>query len=231
VSESCYAQLQVIGEPRLSVSQNGPLRIIEAIDEKGQSLIPPRAPSSMMQRSAGYFGLNAGAVVQLQATLTRPELPGRVIRKLHGAVPVTVATRKPTPLVIKLDGATGKTFRNDDVAVTISELRALPNTRQTVIELSVRSLTGGPPSATAGGQPEFAVQRPESILQTIEVTDSRGRSLPWYQTNFDLEAGRITLTVTPQALEGNTAPAEVRFYGLSRATAEVEFEFKELPLP
>jgi hypothetical protein len=230
VSENCYAQIQVIGEPRLSVSQSGLLKIIEAVDDKGQSLINTAARAAITQRSAGYFGINAGSAVQLQATLTRPEQPGQMIRKLRGVVPLSLATRKPNPLAVKLDGATGKTFRNDDVAVTIADIRPLGNTRQTTIEMSIRSLTGasGGPSP---GQPDFVVQRPDSFQQTIEVTDGQGRPMPWYQTSFDMEAARVTLTVTPQTLDGNGTPAELRLYGLARATTEVEFEFHDLRMP
>lgn len=228
-SENFFAQLQVIGEPRLSVSQSGPLKIIEAVDDKGQSLVAT-ARMAVMQRTAGYFGLNAGSVVPVQATLTRPDQPGRTIRKLRAVLPIAVATRKPSPLTIKLEGATGKTFRNDDVAITITDIRPLGNTRQTTIEMAVRTL-GGATGAPAAGPPDFAVQRPDSFQQTIEVADGQGRPMPWYQTSFDMEGARISLTVTPQTLEGNGVPAELRFYGLARAVTEIEFEFNDLPLP
>ena len=40
VTEQFYAQVQVSAEPRLSLSQHGPLRIVEAVDDRGQSLLP-----------------------------------------------------------------------------------------------------------------------------------------------------------------------------------------------
>ena len=230
-SETFYAQLQIIGEPRLSVSQSGPLKVIEAVDDKGQSLVAATARTTGMQRTAGYFGaVNAGSAVLVQATLIRPDQPGRTIRKLRATLPISVATRKPSPLTIKLEGAAGKTFRNDDVAVTIADIHPLGNTRQTTIDMSVRTL-GGATGAPAGGPPDFAMQRPDSFQQTIEVTDGQGHSMPWYQTSFDMEGARISLTVQPQTLEGNGVPAELRFYGLARAATEIEFEFNDLPLP
>jgi hypothetical protein len=230
VTENFYAQLQVLGEPRLSVSQSGPLKIVEAIDDKGQPLQSATPRAGFAQRSAGYFGINAGSAVQLQATLTRPEQPGKTIRKLRGSVPITVATRKPNPLAIKLEGASGKTFRNDDVAVTIADVRPMGNARQTTIDLSFRVLAGGT-GAPGSGAPDFVMQRPDSFQQTIEVLDAQGRTMPWYQTSFDMEASRVSLTATPQTLDGNGTPAELRFYGLARATTEVEFDFNDLPLP
>ena len=43
VNEQFYAQVQVAAEPRLSLSLNGPLKILEAIDDRGQSLLPDPA--------------------------------------------------------------------------------------------------------------------------------------------------------------------------------------------
>jgi hypothetical protein len=230
VTESCYAQIQVQGEPRLSVSQNGSLKITEAVDDKGQSLVNTVARGALAQRTAGYLGINASSFFQLQAVLSRPDRPGQVIRKLHGVLPITVATRKPNPLAVKLEGATGKTFRNDDVAVTVTEIRPLGNSRQTVIEMTIRPLSGT--SGTPGlGQPDFVVQRPDAIGQTIEVSDGQGRLMPWYQTSFDTETAHLSLTATPQALDGQATPTELRLFGMARAATEIEFEFNDLPLP
>ena len=52
-----------------------------------------------------------------------------------------VATRKPDPLVITLQGAAGKSFHNDDVNLTILDIRVTPvnNQTQTSIDVMVRS--------------------------------------------------------------------------------------------
>lgn len=230
LSENFYAQMQVVGEPRLAVSQTGPLRIEEAVDDRGQGLVSDLARAAANQRTSGYFGVNAGPVVQVQAALTRPEQPGKTIRKLRGILPLTVTTRKPGPLTIKLEGAAGQTFRNEDVAVTVADVRPLGNTRQTSIEMSVRPLSGSA-GGPGGGRADVAMHRPDSLQQTIELSDAQGRLVPWYQTSYDLESGRVTLAVTPQALDGNAAPVEMRFYSLARASTEVAFEFNDLPLP
>ena len=115
-SEQFYMQVQVAAEPRLSVSQNGTVQILEALDDRGQSLMLPDGGTSATRHSA-YFGMSSGPIVQMQAHLKRPEQPGSTIRKLRGTVPIAVATRKPDPLVVPLTGASGKSFRNDQVSL------------------------------------------------------------------------------------------------------------------
>ena len=221
-------------EPRLSVSQNGPLKVIEAVDDRGQSLKIATNGHQMTQRFSGYFGLATGSVIQMQAQLVRPSVAGRSIRKFRGEVPLTVSTRKPSPLVIPLNGASGKTFQNDEVSLTIQELKVNPNTHQTSIELSLRP-TGNPPGG--GVEPRGVGQagdvvvphRPDIQQQQIEIVDSQGRIIPWYHASFDAEGVRMTLTMTPH--DQAIAPAELRYYGLARANTEVAFEFSEIPMP
>jgi hypothetical protein len=233
VNEQFFAQLQVAGEPRLSLSQNGPLKISEAIDDRGQSLLPAPGDGPMTQRFSGYFGLTTGSALQLQASLRRPEQPGRSIRKLRGVLPLMVATRKPDPLVVPLQGAAGKTFHNDEVSLSIVDIRVAPATNQMSIEVVVRPTstpaTGLSPDG-ANGQ-ELMIQRPDlrQQQQQIEVVDSQGRLITWYHSSiFDAEGSRMTLTLTPH--DPRSAPAELRYHGLARAATEVSFEFSDIPM-
>ena len=182
-------------------------------------------------RTSGYYGTNPGSPIQIQAVMTRPTEPGTMIRRLRGVLPLNVATRKPGPLTIKLGGASGQTFRNDDVAVTIHEIRRLANSRQTQVDVSVRHLASSTSGVAQGGSVEFGMRRLDPLQQLIEMFDGQGKPLAWFQTSFDSEANRVTLTVTPQSLEGNSTPAEMRYHSLARASSEVAFEFTNLPLP
>ena len=231
-SDQFYAQIQVFGEPRLSLSQSGPLKIVDAVDDRGQALTSALDRGPLAQRTSGYYGFATGSVVQLQATMSRPDQPGKTIRKLRGVLPLSVSTRKPNPLVVKLAGSSGQTFRNEELALTLHEVRPVGNSRQTLIELSIRRLGGTPGGLNSGPlQQEFVVQRPDAFQQQIEVADAQGRPMPWYQTNFDAEASKLTLTVTPQNLEPNVGPVEIRYYGMARSSTEITFEFNDLPLP
>lgn len=228
-TEQFYAQLQVAAEPRLTLSQQGPLRLIEAVDDLDQSLVVPNNEQGQpIQRFSGYFGLSTGSNLHLQSPLRRPAQPGRKIKRLRGVLPVIVATRKPDPLVIPLANSTGRSYRNDEVTLGVEDVRVNPNTRQTSIELSFK-VNPGPPGSEPVGVflPTAAVHRLDANQQQIEVLDAQGRAIPWYSAN-DSEASRITLTLTPH---DQGAPAEIRYYGMVRAQSDVSFEFKDIPMP
>jgi hypothetical protein len=232
ISEQFFAQVQVQAEPRLSVCQSGPLKILEAVDDRGESLaIAPSGPGGL-QRSYSSFGSTSGSVLQLQVFLRHPKASGPAIAKLRGSIPLVIATRKLNPLVVPLAGSAGKSFHNDEVNVTVRDIRINPDSHQTSIELGIRA-TGHPSEAfadpVAPGQP-LVIHRPETHQQQIEVTDAQGRVIPWYHSSFDAEGSRFTLTLTPHAPVQAT-PTELRYYGLARASTEVVFEFFDVPMP
>ena len=227
VNQQFYAQLQVAVEPRLTLSQNGPTRVDEAVDDRGRSLASPSQGRNGV-RVSGYFGYAAGSVVQLQVPLDDPGRSGSVLRKLKGAVPVVVSMRKPDPVVVPLNNdAVGRGFQNDDVAITLQDVRKVPNSQQWAVELTVRPASGGDASAPVGADPSHP--RPNGHHQQIELSDGRGRTLPWYQSSFDAGSGRMTLNVTDPEARG--ASLELRYYDLVRAATEVPFAFSDVPLP
>lgn len=228
LNEQFFVQFQVKAEPRLSVAQGGTLRITEAIDEHGNPLLIPPAPvTGASQRVSGYYGFAPGPVVQLQGAMNHPKQAGSTIKKLKGVIPLAVSTRKPGPLTFPIAGASGRTFQNEDVALTFHDYKPAENNRPGTLEVSIRSVAG---MASSAGfrSPELGV-RPDVHQEQIEVVDSRGRLVPWYQSNFDVEAGRLTMMFPSQ--EPGVKAVEMRYFALTRALTEVPFEFTDLPLP
>jgi len=229
VNEQFYAQIQVAAEPRLSISQSGQLKLTEAIDNRGQSLLIPTSGGPLVQRYAGYFGVTAGSSLHLQAPLRRPDQPGRSIHRLRGTLPVIVATRKGDPLVVPLSGSAGKTFHNDEVSLGVLDVRLNPNTSQTSIELSVRANheSGSDADLLATGIATIGIRRHDANQQQIEVLDAQGRQINWYPSNIS-EGSRMTLTLTPHE---QGPPVEIRYYAMVKAATDVSFEFNDVPLP
>jgi len=222
------AQLVVAAEPRLTLTYlHGSLQLIEAVDERGNSLIPAgkRGPAV---RTAAYFGMMSGPVVQLPAPLDRPLGAGESIKKLRGIIPLTVSSRRPDPLIVPLTNTTGKTFENPDVQLTVHEIRPMPNTRNTLVELTIRP-SGRNPSSSSDDVDGFTnlMQRPDPSQLQIEVADSRGQMIPWFQSGADAESSRVTLTLT----NPTTELKELRYYTLTRSSVNVPFEFTDIPMP
>jgi hypothetical protein len=230
LSVHCTAQLLVVCEPRLSMHHAGAPRLLEAADERGNSLMPPPNEAAAFLRDAGYFGLSGGSVMQVQAIMHRPALPGETIKKLRGSIPVTVSSRQPDPLIVPLEDSAGKTFGGEDAQITVHRVQNAPNNRRT-IELTVNApderlgpAEGGVPGGFNSFVPRASIQQ-----LPIEIIDSRGQKVAWSQTGFEVDtAGTVlTVTVTP-----HVAPLkELRYYILNRATTSIPFEFTNIPMP
>ena len=223
------ARLLVAAEPRLSLYQNGPLQLIEAVDNRGNSLIPIASDGPAYSRFAGYFGMANGRVMQLQAQLHRPESAGESIKMLRGTIPVTISSRKPDPLVVSLTNGIGKTVENSEVQLTVHDMRTLPNNHNSLVELSVR------PNDLAASVGRGDVDGFSAVLERPSSTPANrsgryaGQLIPWFPSGADNETARVTLTLTN--LPQTTQPKELRYYTLTRAIVSLPFEFKGLVMP
>ncbi len=231
INEQFNAQLQVVGEPRLALAQSGPLKISEAADDKGNTLVTPLNGNANAElRRSGYFGFATGSTIQVQVAMNYPPQPGTSIKVLKGTVPVTVSTRKPGPLIVALAGASGRSFQNDDVAMTVHDVRLQAANRPPTIEVTIRPNASSTSSSGDGGMNDgMMAGRPNSHQQQLEVSDAQGRPIAWYQSSFDAEGGRVTLSLA-NAEQAATA-TELHYFSLVRASTEVAFEFADLPMP
>lgn len=227
-SVQCLVQLQVSAEPRLGLTQTGPLQITEARDDEGNSLLEVGQAASVLNRNARYLGGTCSSVLHVRAPLNRPENPGRTIKVLGGVIPLSITARQPDPLVIPLATAAGKSFDSGDLHVVVHEVRSDPNNRQRQIELTVRdSRAEALPTSNEGIAPTFG-SRVDPQQLNIEVLDARGQALSWFQASVDMESSRITLTMAGLA---GAEPKEIRYYRLIETTVNVPFTFADVPMP
>jgi hypothetical protein len=222
------AQLLVAAEPRLSLAPRGELRLREALDDHGNSLIyPGRHPQSL--NYPGYFGAPHGAVMETYVQLQRPADPGETIKTLRGIIPVTVSSRRPGPLVVPLQKSTGKTFENSDTQLTVHEIRTLPDSRHTLVELSIRA--NGPEAPSGGDSDGYNTLFPRPGHQQLQfdVLDANDRLISWFQSLADAESSHVTLTLT-SSLQ-SAPPKELRYYSVARTEVDIPFEFSAIPMP
>jgi hypothetical protein len=226
--EELYFQLQVMAEPRLMVSQSGALTITEALDEKGNSLLPPASPGNAPPRypALNGFGVSYGALsFQLRGQLKRPDSPGSVIKTLKGKIPVTVSARKEAPLEIPLTDFKDKVVRNGDVGLTILEVGFDEPTQRTTIDLAVRNLSGD----RADGSLLRNLSLPQNQFEIVDAKDRIFHQVYPATQSVNAVESRIRLVV--MMTEGLGRPTKVRYYDLVRATTEAVFEFHDQPLP
>lgn len=229
--------LQIQSEPRMSISKSNGLKLTEAIDDLGQSLLYPNQAEGPERYNSFYGGYGSGlASTTLQVSLRAPDQIGRAIKRLRGTVPLVVTARKDVPVVIDLADAKGKTARSAELTVTVHDLR--PNVDQfgsTELELTIRSNTPNDPALGPAGRAGFEMlsfRGPQAAQNQIEILDAQGRphlqiAPRSIQTNN--EESRMTLRLMPNAQVG--APAQLKVYDLARATTEASFEFRDVPIP
>ncbi len=234
-NEQFFASLQILAEPRLNVALNGPIKILEAVDDLGQSLLPPSSGNSGFRHSAGYnrFENSTGGSISAQLSLRYPDRPGQVIRRLRGSVPLMVSARKDEPITISLADSKGKAYKSGDVTLTVADVKTEAVGGQTFIDLGLQSNQ----SAASGGiSPEFLIAqmlRAQGNSQgQIEVVDSHGNVMNnWYVSsqNFSPEGLRVILQFT--ASEGMASPSQLRYYELARTATDAEFLFENVDMP
>jgi hypothetical protein len=144
---------------------------------------------------------------------------------------VTVASRGPDPLVVPLTDSAGKTFENADIRLTVHGITVAPNAHNnTVVELSVKSGDRDPASDDGDAAGFIQVlQQPGPQRLQIEVIDTRGQLIPWFQSAVEPETSQITLMLTNLPHSG--PPKELRYYTLTRANVTIPFEFTDIPMP
>ena len=156
-------------------------------------------------------------------------MPGDTIKKLRGSIPVTVSSRRPNPLVVPLEKSVGRTFENSDVQLTVHDVRPLPDSRHTLVELSVRT---DHPEASSGSDPESynsVFHRANHQQLQIDVVDAHDHAIPWFQSITDNESSHVTLTLN--CPNPTAPPKELRYYLVNRADVEIPFEFSDVPMP
>ena len=236
-----YLQMWVVPEPRMVFSGNGNVKLLEAVDELGQSLT---STASDDERAFGPRGMAVGLMMDgpvgnLTIHLRRPESPGKLIKTLRGTVDTSVTSPRSNPLVISLEGAEGKTFQNGDQRVVVSSIATDPTRGQGTIELKFDDLDEVFPAEPAVGPGRGAragmmgrslgPQLGSNPSQwAIQILTSRGQYI-LYETKIDRNSGRVTLELPPtnQMNEAN----EIRISSIVRATVQIPFEFHDLPMP
>ena len=243
--------VRVLVEPRMLISRIGQALITEAVDDRGQSLLPGDKPHVQACASGS---IPAQACVFIRLSLKHPERAGKTIRRLRMSLPVEVVARKPDPLSVTLGHARGKVFRLGQTSLQILDIKTDGAGRPTIElklgmdEETASRLTHALPleSPMVWGQPI----RPEISDNVLQIFDQQGRQFPWsggsdFQAAGPWVTARLTLCpdggsavseptsrgvvdarVLPQSI-----PSQLRYYELSRAIVQAKVEFNDIPLP
>ncbi len=216
------------------INQAGSPRVLEAVDDAGQSLRVISRAAELDEGAALFsdFGMSMSGTVQFPLSLRYPERPGRAIKRLRGLAPVTVSARKPDPIEAPLRGSTGKTFLGSDASLVVREIKSDPNESRITLVFSIQA-RGEPSTATfpAARRARLFGLGGELSEQQFEVLDEHGKPLILLMQDANPEGDSVRLTLVLAQTDGAAAPALLRFYGLTRTTADVAFTFQDVPMP
>lgn len=230
INDQFYFSVQVSAEPRLLVNQTGPMRVTEATDDRGRSLVSADGAAAP-GRGGGYIGMGTPmTALQLTGHLMAPGEGSSRLALLRGSIPVSVATPRPSPLTIELAGATGKTFRSEEASITVESLHVGAADMPRTIDLSIEPNKTTPeeedPFELTGPRAQFALQ------VRFQLLNAQGRPLRLIPSRSQSNDGRrVQLQLTIPQGGDQSEPKELRFHDLTRATTEVEFEYRDVPIP
>ena len=240
--------LTVLGEPKLRVLRAADtVRLTEALDDRGHSLLPQPG------EAGAAATLRGGRTAWVYGVPLRypPERPGRRIARLNGTIPFTLQTSAER---LELDDviAAGRVTRELKGGRITAHVTEAPDGKTFTLMLTIARPLSAEDGAAApqpddaaapqpGGAPAERLTRwmvyQHSAQRWLRLEDAAGRPLP--RTGFgsrvlgdDVE---LTLHFTRPAEGGRNQPGPPKklTWDLPTATeeVEVEFEFKDLPMP
>jgi hypothetical protein len=222
-SETLTLTFQVVGEPKAPLMSLGQPRLTLAEDDLGKSLVPPQA--RVYESSYHDYSYSPrNAVRQTQVQLHGPG-QAQSLRHVKGTVPVTfLAEKRPELTIDDILNVKEKKFDGSQISFEIDDVKELPG-RQVAIHATVRR-------NAAEGQHDYSWTN--SLAQRIELVDDKGQKFTSEGFNWD-SGSPTSVTGTFTFNDGGNAKlgkaAKLIYYNWIMAQHDIDFEFKDLPLP
>lgn len=222
-SEQLSMSFNVVAEPKLPLLGLGQPKVTTAVDDQGQSLVPPLLGRNYESYHSGYYGYRA-VVLQTQVNLGTPSPTARAVKLIHGTVPVTLlAEQRPEIVVQNVLQVKNKKFEGKDVGLDIETVKEMPGKTVQIVLTARRTSKDN----------QYDYTWTNSLHQRVELVDAQGRK---YQSNgFNWNNG------TPTSVQGTFIfsdptgkvgkPAKLTYFGWVTVQHQVDFEFRDLPLP
>lgn len=231
-SESINLNFQVQSEPKNPILGSLPAEVIEARDEKGGNLVPPKDPNQYRYRS-GYYNSNGYRTHNTYGNLnfSRADKEATTIKKLKakmgivllaGVVPEIVIV---DPLKTKKKVVAGRTAE-----VTFDSLTEANG--QFSLAISVRKLGQQDPN-------NMDYNWINTVWQKLELEDAAGKKYHCFGPNQINNQNNVSVSLVMQFGTNNRQgvqeklgkPVKLTFNEWLQVTHDVTFEFKDVPLP
>jgi hypothetical protein len=210
------ADLLLLAEWRVRLSA-GEVTLLEAVDERGQSLLSNASVGRVMPTHCG-FGYEPVGAVPACLFLELPAQPGKTIQLLRGTIDVAAAARRNSPSMVSAIGvAEAQRVESGAVGITIKSAKVSVGRRARLnLELSF-------PASGAGNLDVDPSQ--------WEIADAAGRPLHRTDCTVSREGPKGVISLDFSSPIGVGPPAQVRYYDLVKTRLEAPFTFRDLPVP
>jgi hypothetical protein len=224
-SEQMSFMFSVVAEPKLPLLGLGQTKLSAAVDDQENSLVPPAAKTGVYETyHSGYYGYR-NLVLQTQVQLVGPSANARSVKLIKGTLPVTLlAEQRPEITIDQIMTVKEKKFEGKDVALEITEVKEGPGKTYQIVMTARRN----------GKDQSYDYTWTNSLHQRIELTDDKGQKFQSHGFNW-INGTPTTVQGTFMFGEGGNAqlgkPQKLTYYGWVTMQHQVDFEFRDLPLP
>jgi hypothetical protein len=220
-AEQLTFMFSVVAEPKLPILGLGQPQLTQAVDDLGNSLMP-NVMNRLVESQSGYtyYGYR-NFIWQTQVQLGGSMGSARSVKLLRGTLPVTLlAEQKPEIVIDDILQVKGKKFDGPEASLEIENVTEAGNIFQ--VAMTARN---------AGATNDYNWYN--SLQQRLELVDDKGNKFQPYGLN--------TRNVSPTSMQGTVMfsqpggqvgkPVKLTYYGWVLLQHQVEFEFRDLPLP
>ena len=221
-NESLHLNLNVHAEPKAPLIAVGQPTLTRAVDETGASLVPP-AVNTQTTHYRSYGGYYRSYYQSVNVSLYRPNPSAARIREIRGTVPVTVLSgTRPDVTVPDLLSAKKERYAGRTVDL---DLKAADYANDVLsVEVTITRRNGDPND----------YNWMHSIGPKIQVADAAGNAYVFNGVNRQSNSANVT-TLTMQFRHPYNKkvgkPAKLEYVEWLTVTKDVEFAFKDIPLP
>jgi len=226
-SEQLSFMFTVVAEPKLPLLGLGQAKLTLAVDDQDNSLLLPPVQHQVYEAyHGGYYGYR-NLVMQSQVQLTGAGPGARAVRHLRGSLPVTLlAEQKPEIVVEKITEVKGKKFEGNQVSLEIEDVKDGPGKTYQVAMTARRA---------AKDANQYDYTWTNSLHQRVELCDEKGNKFASHGFNWGNQTPTSVQGTFMFGEPGNGTPigkpAKLTYYGWVTMQHQVEFEFRDLPLP
>jgi hypothetical protein len=223
-------------EPRLPLLSVGQVRLTLAEDEHKNSFLPPPVNNGNGVVQRFYYGGGYRTFSQhVNTNLIWPAKDARTIKLLRGVVPVTLlAEQKPLIVVENVLKAKGGKYQAGGLHLEVDDVGEAPkgmvfgNGKAYNLKLSFRETKPENPNDYTWAH---------TLSHRLELLDEKGnkyvsRNYNWTETTpTSVKGATFTFVAEPVGNQPIGPPAKLVYHNWIKRDHEVEFEFRDLPLP